>query len=634
MKKRADSAFGIHFDFHALPADTVADIYRPELIGELLDRLMPDYVQFDTKGHAGISSYPTKIGKRADIILHDMLMLWREETRKRDIALYGHHSGLYDMHIAKTHPEWAVVDENGAVSTEYLSVFSPYVDKILIPQLKELADAYSLDGAWIDGDCWALRADYSSWAKDAHFKETGKMHLPKSGEEGYDEFINFNCRGFKAYVSHYIREIKKEFPGFQITSNWIFSEFMPERVSVPVDFLSGDYSSFDSVNSARHEGRLLAAQNIPWDLMSWGQNTKRVDWREVNRQNKEPIQLMQEASVSIALGGGYEFFNIVYGHGGLIQQWCLEGWGMVADFVRARESICFKSKLSDEIGVVYPRKFKTEYFDGIYVANKDADNVLLSMQDAQMSTQFVLEEQTERFSKFKLLVLPSAEKLNISTKEALKQYVYNGGKLIVDLPSIQWFTEIFKPEGVIKNRLVYIDGDGRLAAAETDTVFVADTEALQMYDNNYYEANHYAAYKIVPYGKGEFLFNLFDLGNAYDSNNSAPLKRYIKALVKASGYKPNVRLLNSQFVDMTVAEKDGKLLVNLINMCGGHNINGVRSFDEIPPIYHLQLEIDFERKPSAICVYPEKLLPQYSYDGKTIRMTVDRLDIHSVIVIE
>ena len=119
---------------------------------------------------------------------------------------------------------------------------------------------------------------------------------------------------------------------------------------------------------------------------------------------------MQEASVSIALGGGYEFFNIVYGHGGLIQQWCLEGWGMVADFVRVRESICFKSKLSDEIGVVYPRKFKTEYCDGIYVANKDADNVLLSMQDAQMSTLFVLEEQTERFSKFKLLVLPRAEK--------------------------------------------------------------------------------------------------------------------------------------------------------------------------------------------------------------------------------
>ena len=44
---------------------------------------------------------------------------------------------------------------------------------------------------------------------------------------------------------------------------------MPEPVSAPVDFLSGDYSPEDSVNSARLSARYLARQGKPWDLMAW-----------------------------------------------------------------------------------------------------------------------------------------------------------------------------------------------------------------------------------------------------------------------------------------------------------------------------------------------------------------------------
>ena len=441
------------------------------------------------------------------------------------------------------------------------------------------------------------------------------------------------CRGFIAYVAHYVGEVKKEFPEFQITSNWIFSEFMPENVSVPVDFLSGDYDSFDSVNSARHNGRLLVAQNVPWDLMSWGQNTKLVDWREVNRQNKEPKQLMQEASVSVALGGGYEFFDIVYGHGGLIQDWCIEGWGTVADFVRAREKFCFKSRLLDEIGIVCVPSGRGQK-DCIYLKNEAANNLLLALQDAQFSTQFLLEEQTERFASFKLLVLPKAELISKSTLEALKAYVQNGGKLIVDLPSMHHFADIFTPKGEIENRLIYVDGNGRLAAMETDVVLCKEWASTQMYDNNYYEAESYAAYKCVPYGKGVFIFNLFDIGASCRLNRSVPYNAYIKSLVMASGYTSPVRVLNSGLVDVTLAEKDGKYLVNLINMCGAHNESGVRSFAEIPPLTDVQVEIDALHAPKRIYTVPEEFEPAYTYDGKTIRLTVNKLEIHSVIIIE
>ena len=58
------------------------------------------------------------------------------------------------------------------------SVFGPYSDKLLIPQLIELAVDYKLDGAWVDGDCWATVIDNSVVAKNAFTQQTGVKTIP------------------------------------------------------------------------------------------------------------------------------------------------------------------------------------------------------------------------------------------------------------------------------------------------------------------------------------------------------------------------------------------------------------------------------------------------------------------------
>ena len=47
------------------------------------------------------------------------------------------------------------------------SFFGPYADKLLIPQLRELAGDYGVDGAWVDGECWASMPDYGAAALKA-----------------------------------------------------------------------------------------------------------------------------------------------------------------------------------------------------------------------------------------------------------------------------------------------------------------------------------------------------------------------------------------------------------------------------------------------------------------------------------
>ena len=68
----------------------------------------------------------------------------------------------------------------------------------MIPQLKELAGEYGVDGAWVDGDCWVAALDYSAGALGAFREETGIESVLVADEEYYDEFREFNARGIPA----------------------------------------------------------------------------------------------------------------------------------------------------------------------------------------------------------------------------------------------------------------------------------------------------------------------------------------------------------------------------------------------------------------------------------------------------
>jgi hypothetical protein len=156
-KRRADSFFGIHFDFHAQANDdAIGQTLTPAMVNQFLTQVKPDYIQVDTKGHPGISSYPTSVGKPARRIIRDPLAIFRDETSKKAIGLYAHFSGVMDVNAVQTHPEWARVNADRKLDGSATSLFGDYSRRSFIPQIKELSSRYHIDGVWVDGDCWAV----------------------------------------------------------------------------------------------------------------------------------------------------------------------------------------------------------------------------------------------------------------------------------------------------------------------------------------------------------------------------------------------------------------------------------------------------------------------------------------------
>ena len=213
--KRADSFLGVHFDFHAGPDCTeIGKNTTREMIEDVIEKVQPDYLQIDCKGHRGLSSYPTKVGNPAPgFVGGDPLRLWRQVTAERGVALYMHYSGVWDSEAILQHPDWAAINADGKTNANATSFFGPYADRLLVPQLRELAGDYGVDGAWVDGECWASVPDYGAPALKAFRETTGIADVPrKPGDPHWFEFLQFNRDAFRRYLRDYIAEVKKTNP--------------------------------------------------------------------------------------------------------------------------------------------------------------------------------------------------------------------------------------------------------------------------------------------------------------------------------------------------------------------------------------------------------------------------------------
>ena len=173
------------------------------------------------------------------------------------------------------------------------------------------------------------------------------------GTKEYRMFMDFSRECFRRYVKHYTDEVHKDYPEFQITSNWLCSDYMPEPVPAGIDYLSGDFAPWRSVTSARTAARTLASQGASWDLMAWNFRVDR-DGTTPGRFTKEPVQLMQEAACVTSLGGGFQDYIPQY-RDGSPRMWQIRRLKPLEEMIRARQPYCFGARIVPQAAVLLSR---------------------------------------------------------------------------------------------------------------------------------------------------------------------------------------------------------------------------------------------------------------------------------------
>ncbi len=570
--KRADAFLGIHFDFHAGKDCTrVGARTTPEMVELVIDKVKPDYIQIDCKGHPGYSSYPTKVGNPAPGFVGDPLRVWRDVTRRRGVTLFVHYSGVWDSHAVATHPQWAVVNADGKPDRRATSVFGPYVDELMIPQLRELAGQYGIDGAWVDGDCWATKPDYGQRAVALFCKQTGAKAAPrKPGDPYWFEWMQFHREGFRRYLRHYVDELKASHPDFEVISNWAFSDHMPEPVSAGVAALSGDFSPDNSVNAARFSGHCLEDQGLPWDLMSWSFSRR-------TRKQKPAVQLMQEASVVLALGGGYQAYFKQDRDGAIRDPAEMDVMAEVARFCRARQAYCHRSVAVPQIALLYStaghyrasrRVFHWAGSQGVSVLRQALTVILENQYGVQILSEHHLKGQMARWP---VIIVPGWEYLEPAFREELAAYAKEGGRLV-------------------------------LIGAGPAKLFAAELAAA---------------------GQGGRSIVAVD---AVDDSFPGVLQRVLP--------EPIVRVAGAKHVDVSPRMLRGALSIHLVNTSGPHANPPDGGITHIEPLGPLTVSIRLERAPKSITMQPEgKKLAVTWADGRAT-VTVPQLKLYSILVVD
>jgi hypothetical protein len=636
--KRADSFLGMHFDFHAgMDCTNVGAHTTPAMVENIINLVHPDYLQIDCKGHPGISSYPTKVGHPAPGIVGDPLRVWREVTARRGVALYMHYSGVWDSKSVKVHPEWAALNSDGKPNDKATSFFGPYAEKLLIPQLRELAGVYGVDGAWVDGECWAAVPDYGAAALKAFRDATGIAEVPrKPGQPHWFDFLQFHREQFRQYLRHYVAEVKKTNPEFQLCSNWAYTDHMPEPVSVPVAFLSGDYSPENSVNSARLSARYLARQGKPWDLMAWSFAGK----SKAGRMQKSAVQLEREAAVVLALGGGFEAYFKQKRDGSIYDEQ-MSVMAEVAKFCRARQALCHHAEPVPQIGLLLSTAGHYRKINGLF--NRDFKNVsgtLQALLEGQQSVEVVGEHQLAgRLAEYPVIVVPEWDYLEPQFKKDLVAYVKAGGHLLLIGPkTAALFQDELgaKLEGEVKpgapRSLVHGTAAVTLKTDIQSVQLGAQTRPFgELRVTNVAAKLSQPAASIAKLGRGQIAATFFTFGPAYLAAPSAPARNFLNDLVRQLFPTPLVTVTGSSDVDVCVARNHGKLLVNLVNTSGPHRTESI--MESIQPVGPLSVTIQLAKKPAKVTLEPagQPLAGDYR-DGK-LQLTIPQVAIHDIIAI-
>ncbi len=638
--KRADSFFGLHFDFHAgMDCTEIGKNTTREMIERVIEETHPDYIQIDCKGHPGLSSYPTRVGHPAPGFVGDPLRLWRQVTAEHGVALYMHYSGVWDSEAIRQHPEWAVVNADGSRNKNATSFFGPYVNELLIPQLRELAGDYGVDGAWVDGECWASQPDYGDAALKAFREATGIDTVPhRSGEPHYYEFLQFNREAFRKYLRYYIREVKKTHPGMQLCSNWAFTDHMPEAVCAPVDWISGDYSPEDSVNSARLSARYLAHQGKPWDLMAWS-FARRGATRNGSRQKSAP-QLQREAAVVLALGGGFQFYH-TQRRDGSIREGNLPVMAEVATFCRERQAICHRGAPVPQVALLYSTASHYREINGLF--NRDLSRISGTLQ-ALLESQWVVDvvgehHLTGRMQDYPLIVVAECDYLEPVFKKELVEYVQAGGNLLIVGPKAAslFTTELGVSLGAAQREPRYLACEDRFYATRDVTqtpVLGPEARACgRLYvAENFDSASHPAA-SVTSLGQGTIAATYFSFSRGYLATRSAEARAFLSDLVGQLFPNPLVEVKGSSCVDVSVNRLDDKLVIHLVNTSGPHWDQENPLFDSIEPVGPLEVAVRGKRGSARVTLEPGAEPVSFEYRAGRIHLTLPSLDIHRAIVI-
>lgn len=638
-----EAFFGLHYDLHPNAADT--ELGREttyEHIRAMLEKVNPDFVQYDCKGHPGYAGYPTEVGSPSPGIVKDALKIWREVTRDMGIPLSIHYSGVWDTRAIELHPEWARIRSDGTPDPNNTSRLSPYDEQLLIPQLLEVVRAYDVDGMWIDGENWASHPDWSDACKALFKERTGIETIPtKSGDPHWDEWLSFHRDLFVEHVTSYTKAVHDLKPGCMVTSNWMYSVRQPEAIEAPIDWLSGDFDPSFGSERAMAEARFISSRGKPWDLMAWSfLQTNNQGWT-----TKTAVHLCQEVSTVMAQGGAVFIYDNPQ-RSGRLTEWHQDILAETARFCRARQPYCHKTQTIPQVALLHSESSYYHHNDPLFnfgQANHAMEGAMFALIENGYSVD-ILNEATllNVMGEYKIIVVPEAENVPDIVKTALKDYVQQGGQLLISGTHVaQQYEElsgVVKAEGPLQGGWLPAGNGAVKVAGEYQPITLQSAEELApMLAQQDPELNKrgQVASTLNRYGAGRVAVIHGPIFQNYYRCRYPMMRRFIADTMAALEVTSLIRVQGPWFIEMAARAKEGTIYLQFVNRSvSGYLSPNRHMVEHVPDAGAFTVLVPLSTRPKRCYMAPQPVGLNWTWNAGILTAVIDGLHIHNILIIE
>ncbi len=648
----------VHLDFHTGPwvPDVGAD-FDPEEFAQIFKEAHVDSVTLFAKCHHGHLYYATDHPARHPSLPAALDLLGQQVDALHHVGIRApiYLSVQCDEYAAGVHPEWIAIDENlqqvkrrGSAfeaGWQIMDMSSPYQD-YLAAELQEVLDKFApVDGIFLDM-CWD-QPSISKWA------------LAGMAKRGYDARKDEDRRRYArevvhGYMARYRDMVDAAHKNHRPAGVW-FNSRPKTNLHVEKKFLrhieiealptgGWGYAYFPYVSRFVRPLGLPTLSHTGRFFTSWGDNG-----------SLKPEMALKYECCQILSQGLTNGVGDLLPPRGLPSRAVYKLIGKAYEHIEACEPYVHGGELLSQIVVVVP----SELGDDPGPAGQGAVRAL-----QQLRHQFDIAPPSADLSKYELVLVPEATRIDDSLKAALEAHLAAGGAVIVSGQAA--LDAAGRP---------IMGGLGIIAHGESpySHTFLHASEAVSRGLADYGYVMYERGFRMTPADGAESLVAVgepcfersYDRFSGHSYTAEGKLSKYaavvkngraitfsVPILTAYGKYAaPNYRLLLGNCIDLllpeplvrsegpstlatTVVRKGNRIVVHLLSFSPERRAGTLDIVEDPFPLVDTPVAVKAAAKPRRVFLAPEEKDLQFEYRGGYVHTRVTVLGGHALLVVE
>ncbi len=645
----------IHLDFHTsehIP-DIGADFDGAEFAATL-KKARVNSINVFAKCHHGWSYYDAKVGRPHPHLKKDLLGEMVKHCRANAIDINYYYSLVWDVDVARRHPEWLWRDRDGKPVGDPLPAWpnlcmnTPYLD-LVVRENEEILSKYETDGAWFDILKQPPQGCYCAWCRKDR-AELGLAETP-AGIRRHNKTVAMRVEkrlngivhqrfpnALTFYNSRLVVGVRDELPYYSHI----------EIESLPTG--GWGYSHFQQrVRYMRTLGKDMVGMTGRFHK-SWG------DFGGIKNQ----AALDFECTNFLANGAKACVGDQLHPRGRL-DAVTYNRIGRTYAKVEALEPWCRGTAAVADIGVVSTAVVASETTQKITPVDQGFTNMLVELHQ-----QFNVLDLDEDLARYKVVIVPDEIPPFPALVEKLDRYVAAGGALIVSHeslldPATRQFA--LKQIGVRYQGPAKFEGEylalkpGAFPGIDEQNYFLYQrgvpvtaepgTEVLATYAHPYFDrsAERFSSHKQTPPGpvtdepvitrRGRVTYIANPFFRSYSEDAYGVNKLLIARLIGAYLSEPSLRTSRlPSNAQATLLRQGARRIVHLLYYPLTRRAPNIDMIEEAGLLERVGVAVRMEKAPSKVTLVPQGKPLEFRFEGGYARVEVPRVEGHQAVCFE